>query len=317
MNGTPITLSRRFRDLGVQTKILAAIGTAVAAALTVGTVGLTSLSATADRTTAMYEQNTVGAQLAEHMQYQYISYRFDALNRVNAPTPEAKEAFGAQRDAAGEAVLRAAERMRTETRPTADVVAALDEVVTDFNTYLGLAAQLNQLAAAGRQAEFNELRSTQVAPLSDQLLERLEGLSALQQERALASSVAAEEAYAATRNGLAIVLVLGSGLALLAGVVVARSITGALARVRRSAERLADGDLTHETGVDQRDDVGRMAAAIDAARESLRGLMSSVAASADAVAASSEELSASSAQISASAEETSAQSGVVSAAAEE
>jgi methyl-accepting chemotaxis protein len=96
-----------------------------------------------------------------------------------------------------------------------------------------------------------------------------------------------------------------------------RSITRPVRRVQASLEALAAGDLTVATGVTAKDEIGRMAAALDTAQESLREVLSSVVASADAVAASSEELSASSAQISAGAEQTSAQSGVVAGAAEE
>ena len=98
---------------------------------------------------------------------------------------------------------------------------------------------------------------------------------------------------------------------------VVRRILATVRSVQASVDAMAAGDLTVLPEVRDRDEVGRMAAALDAAQGSLRSVMSSVVASADAVAASSEELSASSAQISASAEETSAQSGVVSAAAEE
>ncbi|WP_235928241.1 HAMP domain-containing protein [Goekera deserti] len=59
---------------------------------------------------------------------------------------------------------------------------------------------------------------------------------------------------------------------------VARGTSRGLGRVRTSLERLADGDLTHDTGIDQRDDVGRMAAALDSALGSLRSVMASVAA---------------------------------------
>ncbi|SNT03659.1 methyl-accepting chemotaxis protein [Geodermatophilus saharensis] len=111
--------------------------------------------------------------------------------------------------------------------------------------------------------------------------------------------------------------VLAVVLAGLCAVLVGRSIVRPLRRVQALATRLATGDLTEGTGIRQRDEVGQVAEALDAAQEGLRAVMASVASSADAVAASSEELSASSAQISASAEETSAQSGVVAGAAEE
>jgi methyl-accepting chemotaxis protein len=110
---------------------------------------------------------------------------------------------------------------------------------------------------------------------------------------------------------------LGVGLAALLAWSVTRTLVRPLDRVRGVAEALARGDLTASSGLSSRDEAGRVAAALDAAQQSLREVLSSVVASADAVAASSEELSASAAQISASAEETSAQSGVVAGAAQE
>ena len=80
-----------------------------------------------------------------------------------------------------------------------------------------------------------------------------------------------------------------------------RSITRPVRRVKAALEALAAGDLTVATGVRSKDEIGQMAASLDAAQESLREVLAGVAASADAVAASSEELSASSAQIAASA----------------
>jgi methyl-accepting chemotaxis protein len=96
-----------------------------------------------------------------------------------------------------------------------------------------------------------------------------------------------------------------------------KSITGPVKLVKAALEALARGDLTVATGVLAKDEVGQMAASLDAAQASLREVLSGVASSAHAVAASSEELSMSSAQIAASAEETSTQSGVVASAAEE
>jgi methyl-accepting chemotaxis protein len=311
------TITRWVRDRGVATKITASVGIAVLVAVLVGVLGLQSLSGAADRTTDMYEQNTKGVEFAEEMRFHYISYRLQSVNRNNAPTPEAKQAAEELRDAAGAALVEAAERLGAETRPTAEVRAMLDKVMADYEEYLALAAQAVAHSAAGRMAEYEEVRTQQIPPLSNQIVDELQSLSDRQGEVAQASAVAAADSYSSTRTTLVIAIAVGSVLALLAGVFIARSITSALNRVRHTAERLAEGDLTQATGVNQADEVGRMAAALDAAQENLREVMSSVVSSADAVAASSEELSASSAQISASAEETSAQSGVVASAAEE
>jgi methyl-accepting chemotaxis protein len=308
-----------FRDLGVTTKITSAVALAVVVAAVTGFTGLGALATSAERTATMHERNVQGAHLAQEVRFQFLSSRFASTNATYSSDPAVKQTFLAERDEARAALTAAAERLRTETRPGAEVVAVLDEVLADVDEYIALGVQLDTLAAAGKATspEFVQLRTTKVAPLGQEIVDDLQALSELEGANAEAGAVAAAEAYTSTRTALVVLITVGSLLALVLGVLVARSISGALARVRRSAERLADGDLTAATGIDQRDDVGRTAAALDAAQDSLRKLMASVAASAGAVAASSEELSASSAQISASAEETSAQSGVVSAAAEE
>jgi methyl-accepting chemotaxis protein len=310
-------IKRWIRDRGVAAKITAAVAVAVVVAALVGALGLQSLSGSADRTTNMYEQNTQGAQYAEAMRFHYMSYRLHAVSATNASTPEAKEDAEMLRDTSGAALGDTAARLSRATRPTDEMRAILNDVMAHWDEYLGLAEQAAELAAAGQLAEYENVRTTQIPPVSDAILEDLQGLSELEADTARASSAAAKESYTSTRWTLLVAIAVGSLLALLAGNFVARVIARGLNRVRRTAERLAEGDLTQATDVDQADEVGQMAAALDKAQENLREVMASVVASADAVAASSEELSANSAQISASAEETSAQSGVVSSAAEE
>jgi methyl-accepting chemotaxis protein len=137
------------------------------------------------------------------------------------------------------------------------------------------------------------------------------------EKRLAAAARDADSQQTSTTQVMVAVIVLGALMVLAAALVVVRRIVRPLAAVLTVAKALADGDLTRSTGVRREDEVGRTAAALDAASSSLREVLSTVVTSADAVAASSEELSASSAQISASAEETSAQSGVVASAAEE
>src|SRR3954462_11980433 len=298
-------------------KITAAVSVAVLVGILVGVLGLKALSGVGDRTEALYVQNTMGAQLTEELRYHYIAYRLQITMRNTASTPETKQAAEQQVDVEGAAVLSVADKLRTTTRPTPEVLAGLDAFMASWKDYQDKLTQLNQLADSGQKTQYEDFRAKQITPVSNEIVQGLQGLSQLQQETARASSVAATDAYGSTRTQLIVAIVVGSLLALLAGVFIARAIAGALDRVRRTAERLAEGDLTQATGVDQGDEVGGMAAALDTARENLRGVLSTVVSSADAVAASSEELSASSAQISASAEETSAQSGVVAGAAEE
>src|SRR5659263_473310 len=55
-------------------KIIGAVAIAVLAGLAVGVLGVVSLGASAGRTQQLYDQNTVGAQLAERASFQYTSF---------------------------------------------------------------------------------------------------------------------------------------------------------------------------------------------------------------------------------------------------
>jgi methyl-accepting chemotaxis protein len=132
-----------------------------------------------------------------------------------------------------------------------------------------------------------------------------------------AAQVRLDDAISRTQTISMLIALAGIVIIAFVSWVTLQSITRPVKLVKASLEALAAGDLTVVTGVRSKDEVGQMAASLDAAQFSLREVLAGVAASAQAVASSSEELSASSAQIAASAEETSVQSGVVASAASE
>ncbi|WP_460683120.1 MCP four helix bundle domain-containing protein, partial [Modestobacter lapidis] len=196
--------------------------------------------------------------------------------------------------------------------------AAMDNFLSARDQFLTLlTTDLFPAADRGDFAGFAGVQSVMLQPLLQIMADGLEAEGVAQAEQA-----AARNAEAAAMADRAIKVLLGTAIAavLVAGALtfwVVRRIMSTVRSVQSSVEAMAAGDLTVVPEARDSDEVGRMAQSLAEAQESLRGVLSTVAASADAVAASSEELSASSAQISASAEETSAQSGVVSAAAEE
>ncbi|MBB3086171.1 methyl-accepting chemotaxis protein [Geodermatophilus sabuli] len=196
--------------------------------------------------------------------------------------------------------------------------AAMDAYLDARRQFLGTnETQLFPAADRGDLATYAQVYRDVSSPLLTRIADGLEEEGVAQSAQAAArNAAAAERADSAITTLLASALV-ATALATGLTVVVVRRITRTVRAVQGVAEAMAAGDLRRSTGVHSADELGRMAAALDAAQENLRAVMAAVVASADAVAASSEELSASSAQIAASAEETSAQSGVVAGAAEE
>ena len=180
------SLARRLRDRGVRTRIVGVVVAAVLVAVAAGLLGVAAIASATDRTRAMYEQHTVGVQLALEARYQYSTYRFASLNRASAPTPDIADQYQAQRDDAQAALLAALEGLRARAVAGGTVLAVVAQVQDDVTSYVELTAQLEQLAADGRIVEFNQLRESEVGPLSGRLLDALDGLATAVQEEARA-----------------------------------------------------------------------------------------------------------------------------------
>jgi len=154
-------------------------------------------------------------------------------------------------------------------------------------------------------------------PTLNKATDALEAEELLVRAHAVAISTrAADEGATVIRTSL-IALVVGLlvvvGLALFAAEIMRRQV----ARVKRVADALSSGDFTVMSGVDTRDEVGRMGHALDRATKNLRTTMERVAASATSVAAAAQQLAAGNDQVAAGADEMSARAGVVSTAASE
>jgi methyl-accepting chemotaxis protein len=297
----------------------------VAAALVVGAFALLGLRAGGD---ARLSTERIGAALGEVQQIEYydgdvsgwqVAYAWDArrLDPVKAVDPANGNRAGFLQDAQ---LLKA----ELAKMPTGALTAAEQKtfatLTANWDRYWAfddrIVALYRQNTAASTDAADALILGDSYNVYFDILKQTGELKKSLQQREAAATAAAATQQAGTTRT-MVIAVVIGALAVLAISVVVVRRIVRPLAAVTSVAEAMADGDLTRTSGVSRSDEVGRMAAALDTAQESLRTVLSGVVASADAVAASSEELSASSAQISASAQETSAQSGVVAGAAEE
>jgi methyl-accepting chemotaxis protein len=276
----------------------------VIAALLVGNAGVREAS---DRLDALNQARALVLQIDTRAS----ELKVDGFKAIVREVPSDQLPELADDIATPEALLAELETIEL-TGESAETVAALGEsfgAYTDAITAFVDSAVADQAGTRARWEDIqvaNDLTDGAVGAAKDALLTEW--------------AVAQDNRTAAMARSQTITLgVAGAAVLLIAAfsVLTMRSVTRPVTRVKASLDALATGDLTVPTGVHRRDEIGRMAASLDAAQESLRGVLSGVVASADAVAASSEELSASSAQISASAEETSAQSGVVAGAAEE
>jgi methyl-accepting chemotaxis protein len=227
------------RHRGVQARILAAVAVAALVGVAVGVMGLSALATAADRTRALYEQDTRAVELAAEARYQYAAVRFAGLSRGSAPTPEIEQQYQTQREQAEAALQAALDELRVVAAGQGTAPDGLDQVQDDVATYFQLSRQLDQLAAGGEVVEFNELR-TEAGALSGAVLDALDALAATAQERARESAF--ESAAYAARMRTSIQAVAGGGvaLALVAGLAVTRGVGRNFARVQRRAAALGE-----------------------------------------------------------------------------
>ncbi len=101
------------------------------------------------------------------------------------------------------------------------------------------------------------------------------------------------------------------------GLIITRVITRPIFMANDFAGKISKGDLTHNIDIDQKDEIGMLAASLNTMNQNLKSMLSDISQGTDRLNASSSELLAVSEQISSSAEQTQEKSTTVSAAAEE
>ena len=101
-----------------------------------------------------------------------------------------------------------------------------------------------------------------------------------------------------TRRAIILAILVGIGLFILINTQISRSITSGLKRGVRFAQRVADGDLTTTIHMDQQDEVGDLARALNKMVENLRGIVRDVQTGSDSISSASQQVSSSSQQLS-------------------
>jgi methyl-accepting chemotaxis protein len=313
----PAARSSRFADLGVRTKILAAVLAAALVAAVVGVIGLSALSSSNANTVLMYEEKVLGLEKAAGLRRDTLSLRLTAANQLISQDPAKmtanEDAIAELEESLDEQV--AAYRPMLAGQDTAAALDAFEDGLTEYRTVLH-----DTLVPAGRAGDVAAWEAARDGAAADAIATMSDALTALVDgEKATARELIAEaeQQYQASRTTSIALLVVGLSVAVAVGLVVARTIVRGLDRVRASVAALERGDLTVPVGLTSRDEVGTMGAALDNALTTLRGVVSTIDSSSESLAGAATQMSATAVQIASGAEETAAQAGVVSAAAEQ
>lgn len=304
-------------DRGIRTKILAAVAVPVIGAAVIGVMGISSMGHASRDIHSLYESNMARVGAVATIEKSYLLMRINSLSAgVAQGEQKIQEQLDRFADSSKEfdtdvAAYRAIGLNETREKDLAELVGLIDQYRKIQQTVLA------PLALAGNGSGWIDARDQQVTPLSVKVQAVFDRLNAAERDDATAMIASVDASNSSDTITSIVILAVAIIASVALGLAIAAGTGRASRRVLAVLTGLASGDLTGSTGLDTRDEMGQMGAALDEATASLRSVMATVVGGADAVAASSEELSASSTQISAAAEETSAQAGVVASASEQ
>ncbi|GAA2699995.1 methyl-accepting chemotaxis protein [Actinoplanes palleronii] len=300
---------RLLADRPVGAKIMFAVLVVAVLSVADGLFAMGSLGATNGQVKAGYQHS---------LELETIGNLRSAVNRSWLAAGDDLLAADAAGRATAAAALATAEDQveqyatKYQAYPLSEAAAsALAAFRTGWGQYLDVLTG-TLLPAAGDQVRVNTIRTEKITPLMTEVRTRLTTLSDLTVQATAEQETVAEDRYQHTKWRVLIMLVLSALIGVALAVLVSQMIVRPLSRCVGVLDRLRDGDLTARAQVGSRDEVGRMADALNHTAEAMDTLVGRVRGSADVLASASEELSSVSAQLSVSAEETSAQVSTVS-----
>jgi len=229
------------------------------------------------------------------------------LQQIKAPHDKFHETIAMIKSAAGKNEFgKAMDLYQREMLPTAEEVFALF-------------AKLDEQAEISTEVlhDMEYTLITKSMPEQERTMSIIDELVALNQDE---SNESLAQAHSDVMSGSIIAItgiLVGAILAVILGVVLTAGITRPVRKGVAFAQRLAEGDFSEHLDVDQKDEIGVLAQALNNMVDRLRATVESVQAAADNVAAGSKELSASSQALSQGATEQAASIEEVSSSMEE
>ncbi len=153
--------------------------------------------------------------------------------------------------------------------------------------------------------------------IGEKILDRIGGIERAARKEIVQAEAEATRVTEGSRFSLTVAVVLGMAASVILGLFLTRSITAPIFKAVDLVGKLSDGDLTKTLDIDQQDEVGTLAKALNAMVLNLRQMFTDISQGIEALSSSSTELSAISQQMSSGSEQTSNKAGAVATAAEE
>lgn len=291
-----------FRNLNATPRLMCSFGVLLALTLGITCLATNSLGRANDRVQTLYQKEMQGVLLMDSISSarQDLAMKDrDAMIKVDDTVARKADIAAVKADYAKMYVDLAAAEQVFDTDEEKRVIAEMRETLPPYE---------KDVAAFTDAIEAHDLSGARakvylLAPAAAKMASQIDRALKLKQNLAEQSFRANNEAYRGTRGLLIVSYSISLGLGVLLSITIARSFSKPLEQAVRALEKVADGDLTASLDVDTKDEMGRMAMALNSAVERLNGTIREVAESAANANSSSQQLAAASEAIASGAQE--------------
>ncbi|MCG8294200.1 methyl-accepting chemotaxis protein [Pseudomonas entomophila] len=227
---------------------------------------------------------TLDELTALNLRLRTLSYRL-LLNREPATQQETLRLLD-ERNAQIDKARRAYEPLVS----AADEQAAYDQYSQLLNQYRQLEARMRTLSQAGDLDALRDLLNRDLLDNSEQVNKVMDTLVRINTDQTSATNEAAASQYSGAFGLVISLLVAATVLTLLFAFLLTRSIVKPIDEALKSAEQIAEGDLTHHIDADGTDEAARLLKAMAKMQDKLRDTLQLIAGSATQLASAAEEL---------------------------
>ncbi|MDZ7870589.1 MAG: methyl-accepting chemotaxis protein [Rheinheimera sp.] len=184
-------------------------------------------------------------------------------------------------------------KIRSDYEPLISVdgeQASYDEFSNEFLRYSQLKTDLVGLVDTKQHNKAIQLANTTLADTADKMAKALLQLNELNETHATAQANTSEQSYLDSWNYVTGIVLVSLGIAVLASVVLSRSIVIPVRRALRLAQKVAGGDLTQQIEIAGKDEMADLAQSLQTMQHNLRDTIRHIAVSAQQLASAAEEL---------------------------
>ena len=275
---------------GLRNRLLGAFLVVALITIGVGLFGIQRMGRLSDQANQVYTDGAVPLDGLRTLQSDWWALAAHTARAAIPTLPPSTIAAEKQNAAAAAEVLASQTTAVGKLPLSGPARAAYAKIAAAEQDYLGLLAKLQALpttpAAQARMLPLIQSMSVDEATIGDQLVAATKAATA----QAQAQSAAARSAYSSARTWTLLIIAVGVVLSVALALLVARSVTAPVRRIREVLARVAGGDLTVRAGETGGAELGDVAHSLDETLDSIGGVLTLVNDSSQRLAAASSQL---------------------------